>query len=212
MLIQTQAGVPGRQTSGTFPTAPGGTFGELLDSKLLPDYYSLVKAGLVYAVSAAAINPSAFVGGAAGTPIFGIYNPQNSGKDVVLLDLSVAIRTTGTAAVATDFNHWAVAQGTTAVTGTATAATNMYSLAATGSAVRAMVNTANTAALASSLIRPAMSVGLTAATAVTNVQFLRDEIKGAVVIAPGSYYAFGLSVALTAASIDAGLLWAEIPV
>lgn len=212
MLIQTQVGLPvAKQSGGTTPTAPGGTYGELLKSTLTPEYYSLVKAGLVWGVSAAAINPTAFVGGAAGTPIFGIYNPINSVQDVVLIDLTVSIRTTGSAAVATDFNHWMVSQGSVAVTGTQTAAMNMYSLSATGSSVRAMVNTANTASLASTLVRAGPSVGLTAATAVTNVQFLRDEIKGGIVVPPGGYYAFGLAVALTAGVINSAIAWAEIP-
>jgi len=212
MIIQSQAGsLPSaRQTAGA-PNNPGGTFGESFVSELTPVYYSLLKSGRVYSSSFAAITPSAFVGAAAGTPAIGIYNPATSGVDLVLLMAKLAIRTTGTAAVATDWNFWQVNQGGVAVTGTQTQARNMYSLAATGSAAYAMVNTSNTAALASTLTMPSVSIGLTAATAITNVQVLSDDIRGAIVVAPGCYLAWGNSVATTAGSFDGAIIWAEIP-
>jgi hypothetical protein len=211
MQIQTEVGQLFRQASGTTPNIPGGTFGEQLISKALPDLYTLTKNGLVYTISAAAINPSAFTGGAAGTPMVGIYNPPNSGVDVVILQVGVGIRTTGTAAAATDLNHWLANQGGTAVTGTQTQATNNLTGIASGSRARCMVNTANTASLASTLVRPSVSVGLTAATAITNVQRLVDDVNGAVIVIPGNYYAYGLSVALTAAAISASIIYAEVP-
>jgi len=212
MIIQSQAGnLPSaRQTAGA-PNNPGGTFGEAFVSELTPVYYSLLKSGRVYSSSFAAITPSAFVGAAAGTPAIGIYNPATSGVDLVLLMAKLAIRSTGTAAVATDWNFWQVNQGGVAVTGTQTQARNMYSQASTGSVAYAMVNTSNTAALASTLTMPSVSIGLTAATAITNVQVLLDDIRGAIVVAPGCYLAWGNSVATTAGSFDGAIIWAEIP-
>jgi len=212
MLIQGVAGnLPNSRQSAGNPTAPAGTFGELFVSELNPVYYSLLKANKVFSLSVAGANPSAFVGAAAGTPLLGLYNPATSGVDLVLLQARLAIRTTGTAAVATDFNFWGVNQGGVAVTGTQTQARNMYSQANTGSAAYGMANTANTAALASALIAPSVSIGLTAATAVTNVGVFADDLKGLIVVSPGSYLAWGASVAPTAASVDGALLWAEIP-
>lgn len=212
MLIQGQAGaLPStRQSAGT-PNVPVGSFGEILDTKLNPDYYQLVKSGRVYQVGFTAINPAAFTGGAAGTPAIGLFNPVNSGVDLVVLMAKLAIRTTGTAAAGYDWNFWMVNQGGVAVTGTQTASRNIYSLAATGGVGYGMVNTANTAALSSSLVLPSFSGGLTAATAVTNVVNLTDDIRGALVVAPGCYLAWGQSVTLTGASMDGALLWAEIP-
>ena len=213
MLIQGQTGpLPSAKVAaGSVPTVQAGTYGELLESRLNADYYTLVKNGLTYSVSASAISPAAFTGGAAGTPAIGIFNPSSSGKDLVILDATVGIRTTGTAAAAIDFNHFAVLQGSVAVTGTATAPRNMYTLQASGSVATAMVNVVNTAALASFAIRPSISVGLTAATAVTNVGAYRDEVKGAIIIPPGGYYAFGAAAAPTAGSFDITVTWAEVP-
>jgi hypothetical protein len=191
---------------------PSGYFSEGLVSEFMPQYYGLVKAGLVYSLAVAGITPAAFVGGAAGTPIFGIYNPLNSGKDFVLLQSRLAVRTTGTAAVATDFNLWAANQGGTSPSGSQTQPRNVYNQNLSGSASYSMVNTVNTGAVASALLQPSFSVGLTAATAVTDVTLLTDDLKGLVVLSPGSYLAFGQSVATTAGSFDAALTWAELPV
>ena len=212
MIIQNQAGsLPAaRQSAGT-PNNPGGTYGEALVSELAPNYYTLAKSGRVYSVSFAAITPAAFIGAAAGTPAIGIYNPATSGVDLVILFAKLGIRTTGTAAVTTDWNFWQVNQGGVAVTGTQTQARNMYSQASTGSSAYCMVNTANTAALASTLVAPSVSIGLTAATAVTNVQALAEELKGVIIVSPGTYLAWGNSVATTAGSFDGSLIWAEIP-
>ena len=195
MIIQNQVGsLPSaRQTAGT-PNNPGGTFGEAFVSELAPVYYSLMKSG-----------------GAAGTPIIGLYNPATSGTDLVLLQARVGVRTTGTTAGTLDYSFWAVNQGGVAVTGTQTQARNMYSQASTGSVAYAMVNTANTAALASTLIAPSVSVGNVTTTAGLNAGLFVDDIKGAIIVAPGAYLAFGASATLAVASIDYSLIWAEIP-
>lgn len=212
MLIQGQVGFPlGRAALGTNPVAPAGVLGELLESRLLPDYHTLVKNGLVFTSSLQAANPTGFVGAAAGTPLIGLYNPLTSGKDLVLLEAVVGIRTTGTGAVAQDFGHFGVNQGGVAVTGVGVNPRNMYSLGATGSATLAMQNVINTAALASFLLRPSFSVGLTTATPGVNITLLRDEIKGEIIVPPGGYYAFGAAASFTAASLDVALMWAEIP-
>lgn len=215
-LMQTNVAALTRQLAGQ-PTAPGGTFGELLTSEVSPVYYNLVKAGKVfilsYSFAAAAV--AAFAGGAAGTPIFGIYNPSpagagNGGVDIVPLYASVAIRTTGTGAFNTDFNWWGVTQ-TAAVTGTQTVARQAYSLQQGGSQAYCMANVVNTGALASNLIRPSFSMGVVAATAVIDVLLLEQEYKGSVVCAPGQYLAFGNALGLTAASLDCTVVYAELP-
>ena len=183
----------------------------MVDSKLNPDYYTLAKAGKIFVAALAGANPSAFVGGAAGTPLIGIYNPANSGVDLSIIDVMLAIRTTGTVTGNVDFNFWAVNQGGVAVTGTNTAPRNAYSQAQSGSVATAMLNVANTAALASNLVRPSFSLGVVPASAAAINQVFQDDVKGKLIIAPGTYLAFGASAALTGASLDVALSWAEIP-
>jgi len=213
MIIQNQVGsLPSaRQTAGT-PNNPGGTFGEAFVSELAPVYYSLMKAGKIYSLSSVTTTTAtAFVGGAAGTPIFGLYNPATSGTDLVILQARVGVRTTGTTAGTLDFNFFAVNQGGVAVTGTQTQCRNMYSQASTGSVAYGMVNTANTAALASTLIAPSISLGNVTTTAGLNAGLFVDDVKGAIIVAPGTYLAFGSSATLAVASVDYSLIWAEIP-
>ena len=200
-----------KQGAGSSPNAPGGLYGEGLFTKLMPDYYNLVKNGLVYSIAIANINPSAFTGGAAGTPIFGIYNPLNSGKDLVFIQARTAIRTPGVAAVASSTNFYAVNQGGTAPTGTQTQARSSLSFAQTGSVAYVMSNTANTGVAASNLLAPFAGITAVVTTASQQVSFLSDQINGLITLAPGMYLAYGLSVALTTAGLDASLIWAEIP-
>ena len=212
MLIQTQAGLLPSTKQQTLVNAPGGTFGEFLKSNLSPDYYTLAKNGKLFTSALAGIaTVTAFVGGAAGTPLIGLYNPAGSGIDLVLLEAVVGIRTTGTTAATLDFNHWGVNQGGVAVTGTATAPRSMNAFNATGSVASAMQNVANTGALASALLRPSISVGNATTTAGLNAGLFRDELKGEIIVGPGCYYAFGASAALAVAGIDVSLMWAEIP-
>lgn len=205
MLLQTNSGALAKGV----PNVPGGTFNELLITRAMPEYYQLVKSGRVFVQSALGINPTAFVGGAAGTPIFGVYNPAGSGVDLTLLEAEVGVRTTGSVAATLDFNHFAATMA--APTGNAGVPRNLYSMSASGSAALTWVNAVNTAALASNFIRSAFSLGAVAAAAALNVVKLRDEIKGQIIVPQGAYYAFGSSATLTGASLDCSLIWAETP-
>jgi hypothetical protein len=211
VIIQSQAGslASSRQVAGT-PSNPGGSFGEALFSELAPNYYTLLKNNKVFSLSAVNVAPTAYIGAAGGTPIFGLYNPASSGVDLVLLQSRVAVRTTGTVAAASSLNFWSVNQGGVAPSGTQTQAKNMYSQALTGSASYGMVGVTNTGALAAGLIAPSISLSVTAAAADFATQ-MTDDIKGAIVVSQGCYLAFGLSVAMTGGALDAALIWAELP-
>lgn len=211
MLIQTQIGIPSQKATGN-PTNPGGTFGEALFSELSPQYYTLLKAGKVFSLQTANVaTVTAFTGGAAGTPLMGIYNPANSGVDIVLLQSRLSFRTTGTTAGAMGFNFWLATQGSTSPTGTQTVARQMYSGAQSGSASYCMVNTANTAALASTFLMPSFTLGNVTTTGGVNVTQLVEDHRGAITVSPGNYLAWGNYVAMAVAAVDAALVWAEVP-
>ncbi len=201
-----------RQAQGTTPNAPGGIFGEALETKLFPDLYTLAKGGFLYTISAAGITPTAFTGGAAGTPIFGLYNPLTSGKDLVLIQARAAIRGAGTSAASTSLNFWGVSQGGTAPTGTQSQARNLYTLAASGSQAYVMNNTANTGSLQSALIAPSKGITAVVTTQTQQVSDATDNINGMITVPPGGYLAYGLSVLPTGLSGDFAMIWAEVPV
>lgn len=202
--------LPGQRSNGN-PNSPAGLLGEMGVSEFLPRYHALAKSGLAFSLSSLAVNPAAFVGAAAGTPLFGLYNPNNSGKDLVIIQARLAIRTTGTVAVNASTAFFAANQGGVAVTGTQTQARNMYSQGTTGSVAYGMVNVVNTGAVASNLIAPSASVQATATAANLFTQLL-DPVDGAIIVPPGGYLAYGLTAALTGGSMDASLIWVELPV
>lgn len=212
MIIQGQAGaLPStRQSAGT-PNVPSGSFGEILDSRLNPDFYQLVKSGRVFQVGATNVSPSAFTGGASGTPLVGLYNPVSSGVDLVVIQARVGIRTTGSSAATLDFNFWGTNQGGTALSGTQTISRNLYSLATAGAVAYSMVNTTNSGALTSTLLLPSVSLGAVASAAAPNVGVFVDNVNGALIVAPGCYIAYGASASLTSGQVDCSLVWAEIP-
>lgn len=211
MLIQTQTGIPAAKQTGT-PNVPGGQFGEILMSELNPVYYSLLKAGKVFSLAlAAAAATTAFTGVAGTTPVFGVYNPANSGVDLVLLQSRLNMRSTGTTAGAMGFDFFLGTQGSTAPTGTQTVARQMYSGSASGSASYCMANVVNTGALVSNLVAPSFSLGNVTTTAGVNAGLLVEDHRGSIVVAPGNYLAWGNYVTGAVMAYDAALLWAELP-
>lgn len=214
MLQQFQAGgvIPSAGQTGT-PNAPGGKYAEGLFTELNPQYYTLLKNNRVFGAEASNVAATtAFTGGAAGTPLFGIYNPANSGYDLVLLYVILNVRSAGTTTGANGFNFY-LAQGTTAVTATPTTyPRNMYTGASPGGSVATLIlNAANTGASASTLYIPSFSYGVLTASPLNITQFIQP-LQGMGAVAPGNYLAYGTYGATAAGAIDATLVWAEIAV
>ena len=210
-ILQGQAGglqTGLKQASGN-PNAPQGFMADLLWSAVAPDFYTLLKANVGFFATVTAANPSAFTGGAGGTPLVGIMNPAGSVRDLVVLQVRIGVRTTGTAAVNIDFNAYG---GQSALpTGTATVPRNGYSLAQSGSVATAFLNTAMTGSTALSPICPLLSIGTVGSTAVGNAIQAVDQPAGLIIAQPGNLIAIGCSAGPTAASIDCTVYWAELP-
>ena len=166
----------------------------------------------VYTLFSTAQNPTgAFPFAAAGTPLIGLVNPVGSGKNLVLLSVSLGVETTGTAAVATTFGL--TMTGLLVLgSGTVTNPTNMYSCQTTGSVAKGFLNTAMTSNTIQNAIVtiPLVSIGLTAATAVVNAMPATFDLGGVVVVAPGNLVTLGVSATLTSAKIDSTLIWEEV--
>ena len=210
-VIQVQVGtLPNAKQTGGQPNALAGYAGELLVTEALPPYYTMLKAGKVFYQVATAVTPTVFVGGAAGIPLIGLYNPVGSGVDAVLIATRISVRTTGTAAVTWDVSLWG---GVSVLpSGTVTVPINGYSQQNTGSACKTFVNTAMTGSSVLTLTAPILSGGLTAATAITNVTDAADHLLGNIVAAPGVLQAIGQGGGtMTASVFNISLYWAELP-
>jgi hypothetical protein len=207
------ANVPATKLSGS-PTALQLPLSELGVSEVMPRYHALNWSGQVFSASlftAAAI--TAYAGAAGGTPAIGVYNPANSGKNLVPLFANylnaVAASAAGTVA-------WALYFGVTAaITGTASSTLPASNLALVkgASVASAYINTALTSSTAATGLIPLGSYyWATAAGAALVTPPMPYEFAGQLVIPPGSYMALGGSSALTSATWQAFLSWAEIPI
>ena len=207
--MQGNQGQSGKQV-GQSLTAGFGEYSEVLVTELMPRYYQNTYRGQKFFVGLASATPTAFVGAAGGTPLLSIYNPVGSGKNLVLVSLSLANRVTPTVAGTTSFCLWG---GQTApVTGTLVNPTNMLNQQAVGSVAKSVNNTATTGSTALAIIKALGFQYWATAAGAFGTGILHYDAAGEVIIAPGCMLAFGATVALTSATYDCSMIWDEIPV
>lgn len=193
---------------GTAPPFTAGITGAQRVGDAHGRYMDAAMSGRVYQLSAAAAAPTAYVGAAGGTPLLAVHNPTGSNKYIALLAVTAALRAAGSAAGQTGLNVWS--GPSVAPTGTRTNPTNVLSLAASGSASLAFVNTALTGSTALTL-----AMGLftyywaTAAGAIAAPAFF--DIGGLIILAPGNQLAVGLTVVPTSTTLDVSLFYEELP-
>lgn len=173
-------------------------------------YYEAIARGNVYYLAQGATAGTAFTGGAAGTPLIGIYNPSNSGKNLVVLAASIGVTTIQTAAGQVNPELWA---GISVLpTGTVTAAKNALTQSAAGSSAVCFLNTAMTGSTAITFFATLGTFwwATAAAGAMTSNGFY--DIGGALVAAPGVLIALGLRTIPTATVTSHAMIWEEVPV
>jgi hypothetical protein len=208
MLMQGSQGQAGKQV-GQNLTLGFGEYSDALVTELQPRYYQQNYRGNVYFLNASAVTATAYTGGAAGTPLLGVMNPLGSGKNLVFIGATIGNRAAASAAGVVTFNVWG--GPSTNPTGTQTNPTNMLSLTASGAVSRGFINTAMTGSTALNQIMPIGTYyWATAASALLSP--VNSELAGSVIAIPGNMIALGATAALTSATWDATLIWAEIPV
>lgn len=159
--------------------------------------------------------------GATATPIIGVWNPLNSGKNVVVLQarlqiVNTALQVTGAGALV-----WCTAVGQSAIS-TGITPLNRASLASTGSIAKGFAGTVLTGLSGNLTVQEASGLGgllsnlstlQTAAGLMPQAPTYIDNIDGALVVPPGGVLALLCTtnppVAVSAAS---ALLWEESPV
>lgn len=159
--------------------------------------------------------------GSTATPIIGLWNPLNSGKNCIILQarlqlINTALQVTGAGAL-----MWCTAVGQSAIS-TGITPLNRASLASTGSIAKGFAGTALTGLSGSLTVQEAAGLGgllsnlstlQTAAGLMPQAPTYVDNIDGAFVVPPGGVLALLCTtnppVACSAAS---SLLWEEAPV
>jgi len=159
--------------------------------------------------------------GATCTPIVGLWNPLNSGKNLVVLQVRVQL----IANAVTTFTGpgglvWATAVGQSAIS-TGIIPLNRANLVASGSIAKAFANTALTGLSGNLTIQEAsgllsfsnnFSNALTAAGQATASPGGIDNIDGAIIIPPGGVIALLGTTTPISVSAASSILWEELPI
>jgi|ERR1043166_4050162 hypothetical protein len=194
---------------GNQPLRQGRT-AALVTADVWARYYEAVSRGNVYYLATGAASPTAFTGGAAGTPLIGVYNPTGSGVNLCVLATGFALTTVPTAAGVVVPELYS---GVSALpTGTATAPTNALSQQATGSKAKGFVNTAMTGSTAINLALPFAPFWWATAAAGAMAGPGLVFVDGLAVFSPGVLGALGIRTLPTGTVADALVIWEEIPI
>lgn len=180
-----------------------GWHNELLITELWPRYAALVAAGVVFtgantAAQALSVASATFTG-------LAVSNPAGSGKNLILLDVSVGLAAALTA-VATPVLGSAAA--VTLTTGNS-AGPNPALLGSAAASV-AKVGASATLGAAPTVIRPLSGIHWVTANVTTAQVYAKDETAGAIIVGPGQLICVEALVA--AVSVIAGMTWAELPI
>lgn len=160
--------------------------------------------------------------GATCTPIVGIWNPMNSGKNAVVLQARLSACITAATATGPGGFVWASAVNQSAIS-TGLTPWSRLSLAQSGSVCKGFANTALTGLSGNLSIMEAAGVsggpignfsmvGTAAGFVTPNAPASIDLIDGAFIVPPGGVLALLCSTTATAVSAASSLLWEEVPI
>lgn len=158
--------------------------------------------------------------GATCTPIIGVWNPTNSGKNLVILQARLQIVNTAATTTGPGSFQWATAVNQSAIS-TGITPLSRLSLTASGSVAKGFANTALTGLSGNLAVQEAAGLGGmlpnysfvqtaagTVATTVANI----DNIDGAIIVPPGGVIALLGATTPVAVSAASSILWEELPI
>lgn len=202
--LQGNQGQTGKQT-GQNITAGLGEFSDLLVTELQARNYENAYRGNIFcACNSAATAFSAVGTGATG---FILSNPAGSGKNLVILDVEFQF-TVATAAAAQALIY-ANSNPIAAATIHTTPLTISCSLIGSQAASIAKVDSSATLPVAPTAIR-VIQAAATTGPAAAALPYVKDEVGGAIIVAPGCTISIQGTAAIAGAV--ASVTWAEIPI
>src|SRR3979490_857714 len=156
--------------------------GELGVSQVLPKYAALAWSGLLYtnghtAAQALSVNSATFTG-------LAVANPANSGKNLVIIDATVAVAAVlANVAMVPRLGYAAIVALTQ---GNAASAKGLPVLVGTGGASVALCGASGTLGAAATTLRPIAGFQwVTGAGGAGATLYAKDEVAGAIIIPPG---------------------------
>ncbi|SRR5579883_1109772 len=204
-------GTVGFSTSvdGANPNFGMGRQNDVYVSELHGRYYTYAYRGVLFrsvitGVTIASTHVSPLAAGT-GTPIIGLWNPQGTNKNVIVLRLAIAT-TSGTPGGPILWN-WMNNQNITAAPG-GTIYPGLLNPSA-NSVVKLFNNVATTGSTAGLPFDIAANISAVASTGGTFPAF--DEPAGSIICQPGQMIALAATAAGTSHVVNASLTWAELP-
>lgn len=197
---------------GSITIARGDKQGNACVSEVNPRYYENAYRGNVFSGGNTAFAALTAVG----TTVTGLtlFNPTGSGKNLVVMDVTVAFTPVTLATVAVTAVLAGVAQATTP-TGLSTL-TPGPNLVGTASTPVAKLYSAATIAASPTIMRVVgnwqSTVLTTSGGATASSSLLKDEVAGAVVVAPGALICLAGIGTVADATVAASITWLELPV
>lgn len=204
-----------------------GKSAELIMQELHGKFYEQTSRGNVFSggMGVTSISNSTFTVGGIGastTPVVGVYNPSTSGKNLVILQATLAVTVTaGTATGAGGF-VWAMSVGNLGVS-TGNVPLSRLTLVQSGSVAKDMTAVACTgitnaltvrfaSALNGGLIKNASSVETAVGQNIGTVATPVELFDGSLIIPPGGVLALLAGTTPVAHSAASGIVWEEVAV
>jgi hypothetical protein len=231
--IGIQQGATGKQI-GQVPVASAGEFGELLVTELQPRFYEWNNRGSIFAggMQLTSIANATFTTAdglsatlataATATPIAGLWNPSNSGINIVLLQAVVSMVLTAATSTGTGPLVYASYTGQTSPIATGLNPINRKSFLVSGGSLTknlagvALTGLQNTGVFLGASSIPTDSTNFsfvgTAVGAMPWVAPSAENLDGNIIVPPGSIIALFASTTPVAVSAASSLVWIEIPV
>jgi hypothetical protein len=203
-LMQGNQGQTGKVV-GQNLTAGLGEYTDVLVTEFLARYYQLNYRGQVFfAANTAAQALSVASGTYTGLVV---ANPAGSGKNLVMLDAQFAL-----SLLQTGFSAIVLGTAPTVAltTGSSTGPSGTSCLVGSGSASVAKVGASCTFGAAPTIMRALAGAQWVTTGTTSNVQAVKDEIAGLVIVAPGQ--AFCIEAVTTAVTGLASMTWAEVAI
>ena len=215
MLIQGQVGAPALNASlgpGANPPVRQGNMGDLIVSELHGRFYETNYRGALFGAALNSITVASTnvtpVNGTNTTPLFTIFNPIGSGKNISIVKFVQSL-VSGTPGGPLLWNTLALPQ--TVTNSTFTVPFNMYSLVQAGSVAKCWTQQAiGSATVAGTAFRTAG--GFAASAAGAGVATYTEEYAGDFIIPQGSAVSLVATATGTSHVFSGFLEWEELPV
>lgn len=221
MLMQGTVGAPANSYSpGTAANARQDNTGGMVVQENHGKLYEGTYRGNRYSIghaAAVALSANTIALTATGTPILGVWNPTNSGKNLVIDKAALQIVVAGASAVAPGAFLWATQAGQGAIS-TGLSPLNRLTLANSGSIAKGFAGATALTGLSANLVPQFGSAlgtlvaaqGATASPIITSTSC--EEFDGSLIVPPGGILALVNTVSTTTVSVAGSLIWEEVPI